>query len=310
MCNKCGNLALKHDLSIYTNKRPHLHLVHNADPTKSKTLRKKYSADCYKRFRKLKGAVNKLIIKHDALELTSKVLGNIKDVDNNEVGIKNFLDFKDDVEKVQQFMDWLEKAEDLGILEVFEREGRSVVSRNEWQNKYIKAGYIKGIKHADAAMRKLGLEVPDDEDMGLTLAKPIHADKLGLLYVRNFRQLSGITAEMDKQISVILAESIANGLGPYEVARKINDRIDKIGITRARTLARTEIIRAHAEATLNRFEEYGIKEIVAKTEFSTAGDNKVCEICASLEGRTFTIAEARGLIPRHPNCRCCWLPFI
>src|SRR5690606_28972829 len=40
----------------------------------------------------------------------------------------------------------------------------------------------------------------------------------------------------------------------------------------------------------------------------TAGDDSVCELCGSLEGVIFTVEEARGLLPRHPNCRCAWIP--
>jgi hypothetical protein len=40
----------------------------------------------------------------------------------------------------------------------------------------------------------------------------------------------------------------------------------------------------------------------------TAGDDRVCDECDSLEGLTFTIEEARRLIPVHPNCRCVFVP--
>lgn len=33
-----------------------------------------------------------------------------------------------------------------------------------------------------------------------------------------------------------------------------------------------------------------------------------CPLCGALEGTVMTVAEARGLIPRHANCRCTWLP--
>lgn len=36
----------------------------------------------------------------------------------------------------------------------------------------------------------------------------------------------------------------------------------------------------------------------------TMGDDKVCKICHGYEGRSFTLAQARRLIPAHPHCRC------
>lgn len=42
----------------------------------------------------------------------------------------------------------------------------------------------------------------------------------------------------------------------------------------------------------------------------TAGDDKVCPICEALaEDGPYTLDEARGLIPRHVNCRCALIPY-
>ena len=41
----------------------------------------------------------------------------------------------------------------------------------------------------------------------------------------------------------------------------------------------------------------------------TVGDDRVCDICESYEGNTYTLAEARALIPAHPNCRCSIVPI-
>jgi hypothetical protein len=44
-------------------------------------------------------------------------------------------------------------------------------------------------------------------------------------------------------------------------------------------------------------------------EVLTAGDDDVCPICEAIaENNPYTIAEARGLIPAHPNCRCAFVP--
>lgn len=41
----------------------------------------------------------------------------------------------------------------------------------------------------------------------------------------------------------------------------------------------------------------------------TMGDDKVCIICESYEGNSYTLDEARELIPAHPNCRCSIVPL-
>jgi len=35
-----------------------------------------------------------------------------------------------------------------------------------------------------------------------------------------------------------------------------------------------------------------------------------CELCAPLDRKVFTIEQARGMIPRHPNCRCSFIPVV
>ncbi len=78
---------------------------------------------------------------------------------------------------------------------------------------------------------------------------------------------------------------------------------------RAQILARTEIIRAHAEGQLQEFENWKVLQVNVKAEWITAGDNRVCPQCADLEGSIFTIEVARGMIPLHAQCRCAWIPF-
>ena len=131
-----------------------------------------------------------------------------------------------------------------------------------------------------------------------------------MIYTRAFSDLDGITKTMDQKISRILAQGSGEGRAPLDIAKKINDRVKKIGITRSRLIARTEIISAHAEASLNAYEEAGIEGVEVEVEFTTAGDDVVCPECDVLSGKSFTIAESRGVIPVHPNCRCAWSPVV
>ena len=43
-------------------------------------------------------------------------------------------------------------------------------------------------------------------------------------------------------------------------------------------------------------------------EWSTAGDDRVCEACLPMEGVVLKLSEAHNMIPRHPNCRCSFIP--
>ncbi len=105
-----------------------------------------------------------------------------------------------------------------------------------------------------------------------------------------------------------MAQGLVDGSHPREIAKTMVEQIKSITKRRARVLARTEIIRAHAEGQLDGYEKLGISKVTGAVEWATAGDDRVCVECESMEGSLFTIEEARGLIPLHPNCRCAWLP--
>src|SRR5215470_15020018 len=139
--------------------------------------------------------------------------------------------------------------------------------------------------------------------------RPLHADRAGLIYTRAYGELEGITSTMSAQVSRTLAQGIAEGRGMRELSKTLADQVD-VGIKRARVLTRTEVINAHAEATLNSYTEAGLEGVTVNAEYTTAHDDKVCPKCAALEGRVYIIDEARGMIPRHPNCRCAWNPVV
>lgn len=263
------------------------------DRTRTTTLRKQYSADMYKRFRKLKGLIRQTVDKFDAFNIRENVEPR-----------RNF-PFVQESAKEEAFMDWLQQAEDDEILEVRQYTNGRVTSRNPWQNTYVRRGYHKGIKNADQALKQAGVDVPE-EQISQVFNKPIHADALGMLYTRNFKELQGITRAMDQQISRKLAEGFSQGYNPRKIARNINDRVDKIGITRSRTLARTEVIRAHTDATLNRYEEYGVDRV----RYLWGRGPCPSGVCPEAAAGGPYKRENAPQPPLHPNCTCSLAPVV
>lgn len=275
------------------------------DPTKTTRLRKQFAGEAAKRFRSLAGLIREAVVDEDVLAL------KINDRDEGSGLSKRAFDFSRDSKKVDEFMAWLNEMAEREILDVRDGRPKDVASEDAWTAKYIKRAYHSGIKRAAQRLKKQGAEVSDswvEEAMN----REMHADAVGTLYTRAFRELRGITDELDKQISRELAEGLSKGEHPRKIAARLSDRTSKIGKTRARVLARTETINAFSESTLNSYEEAGLDEVEGEpeAEFSTAGDSRVCPRCEGLSGRIFSLSEARGVIPVHPNCRCSWLPVI
>lgn len=314
-------------------------LVANArqpDPTRTTLIRKRWSADMTRRFKQLKRDIWKAIVIDDVFGLKESKPVTVEDliggapvvnVVQGELFPRQF-QFSTSEEKVTGFMSWLRERVNSDILEVTEMDGPSVVAHSGWQNIYIDSAYKKGLTRGEAELAKAGITVPPTPDLAsraidATFLQPIHADRVGLLYTRSFNELKGITDALDQTISRSLAEGIAEGRGPRQMARILLNRIEKTGgdltstdslgrtmraLPRARTLARTETIRAHHAATINTYRSAGVEGVVVKAEWSTAGDDRVCEECEGLEGRVYTLDQIEGMIPRHPNCRCVALP--
>ena len=294
--------------------------IHNAqlqgDPTHTKTLRDNFVKEADRRFRALKLVITQSIVDNDCFALRNSPItqaspsntkgpkwGAIKG-EYNPIPARRF-NFTRSADKVEGFMDWLEGQQNKGILQVSEAPQMGEAIDKQWQNKYIQSSYKKGIQRGRQELQQAGYSVSSIEAQGgidSAFNQPFHADRVGALYTRAFQELKGITSAMDQQISRTLADGMAQGLGPEQMARNINDRVDKIGRTRARTLARTETIRAHHEATIQEYENAGAEGVTVKAEWSTAGDTKVCPICAPLEGQEYDLKTIRGMIPRHPNC--------
>lgn len=212
--------------------------------------------------------------------------------------------FRTDASKVTSYRDWLRQQTDAGLLSVD-------VRGDPWTAKYVESSYKKGIQRAYVDVNKTRpdfYEGTQSQFLQSAFHAPEMLSKLELLNTRTFEELKGVTAAMSQQMSRTLAIGLAQGQGPVTIARQLVKDLDKITKTRALVIARTEIIHAHAEGQLDSFDRLGIEKIGVMAEWSSAGDSVVCERCDGMEGETMTVAEARGMIPLHPNCRCAWKP--
>jgi SPP1 gp7 family putative phage head morphogenesis protein len=279
------------------------------DPTGTTGLRKKFEADLVRRFSALRGQIYQFFVTNDVLGIGKQKPHRLQIRLGDAAPPAGAYAFARDPQKVQLFMQWLRQQQDQGILQIQPGASVEAAAQSAWTNTYVETSYRKGVRDAGKKLSAGGATVAESWTEGF-FNRPIHADRLGMLYTRTYSDLKGITDVMDTQISRILTEGMADGIGPMQIARKINDRVDAVGITRARTLARTEIIKAHADATLNSYREAGIEGVEVESEFTTSGDEAVCPDCEALEGKTYSLNEARGIIPVHPNCRCAWNPKV
>lgn len=140
-----------------------------------------------------------------------------------------------------------------------------------------------------------------------TLGRPVAAAKVELMSSRDFTDWEGITEAMSAKLRDILTNGLVQGQNSETIARTLAKEVD-ISRSRALAIAQTELTRCHAEGQLDSFDELGMTRLGVMAEWNTASDDRVCKLCDPLHGIVLTPEEARGLLPRHDGCRCCWIP--
>jgi SPP1 gp7 family putative phage head morphogenesis protein len=216
--------------------------------------------------------------------------------------------FTTDPDKVKAFQQWMTEQLDATLL--------SSSQEAQWRA-YIEAGYRKGAGRAfdDGKAAARGQQTLDyyagtrDEFLRSTFAQPVSVERVKLLAGRSYDDLENVTADMSTRMSRSLVDGLIQGKSPHEIAGNLSDDLD-LSRSRAETIARTEVIRAHAEGQLDSMQQLGVDAVGVQVEWLATEDGNQCEDCSDLEGTVLSVDDARGMLPRHPNCRCCWMPAL
>ena len=114
--------------------------------------------------------------------------------------------------------------------------------------------------------------------------------------------LEPLGEEAAGNIKAAIRSGIMRGKAPGVVASDIR-RVAGMPLGRALTISRTEINRAHREAT--RLNYYANSNIVKGWRRLASKDSTTCIACIALDG---TLYENEEPIDSHPNCRCAMVP--
>ena len=123
---------------------------------------------------------------------------------------------------------------------------------------------------------------------------------------KKLRPLVGLT---DRQTDSIInfrriLEEKRPDLSAAQVDKKVMVQTNKVHRRRMENIARTETARAQSIGYVQGLEDVGVEEV----EFSSSPG--ACDECVALNENKYPIAEASGIIPVHPNCRCAMLPVV
>jgi SPP1 gp7 family putative phage head morphogenesis protein len=288
------------------------------DPTRTATLRREFSARVRRLFARLKAQVVSLVSSEDAFGLRTGG-GSLASITAGPGTPTLFLTnsrfrFQSNPEKVSAFRSWLGGVTAAGLTSDEQRKLWAELAEQAFRKGAARAyddAHAKSKAKADSPAR--GGAAPAhyttrDQFLRSMFARAAAADAVRLLADRSFTDLRGVTDATSVVLSRSLSDGLSRGDSSDKIARTLASQIDSVGLDRALTIVRTETVRAHAEGQLNAMDELGVGEVGAAVEWTTAGGAKVCPRCAPLEGAVFKVSEARGMLPRHPNCMCAWRP--
>jgi SPP1 gp7 family putative phage head morphogenesis protein len=284
-------------------------LLNRYDPTGTFFIRQSYGNKVFAILKALSIAVYTTIQKEDVFGLKSLTFQKNEKI---KLPPKKAFSFETDAMKVEYFIEWLKTQ---GNKVIF--KGAKKVD-DFWGNVYIESTYRKGMKDAFNYLKKEGL-LPYQSMKGLTKKEttnfldtsfnsPYSLQPVKILQERTFDYFAKLSTDMIEDVRTVLTQGLINGDSPIVIGRALSKTIESLGRTRGQAIARTEIIRAYAESSLNTYENLGTKEVKVLAEWSTSHDDKVCPLCAAKDGLIMTVEEAHGLIPYHTLCRCAWLP--
>jgi SPP1 gp7 family putative phage head morphogenesis protein len=265
------------------------------EPTAMKGLREDFRTALTERFRALKGELRTTVgYENDALRLKQTPGPQALAGGADDIQPSRGFDFRTDAQAKDEFLDWLDRQTERGILEPIERP--QIRNGEHYTGRYIRSATERGNEFAARKLREAGYDVPDGQAEQI-FNRPLPQETLEALYTRTFDNLETVTQDMRTELRRELTQGFSQGWNPQKTAKMLNKRVD-VSIADAERLARTETMHAHNTAAQRRYEQYGVEKVVV------INHSPCPEICAPVVGgNPYKLSEVPdGGPPLHPNC--------
>lgn len=112
--------------------------------------------------------------------------------------------------------------------------------------------------------------------------------------------------QLGKNLRLGLTQSMVLGESMDKISDRIRRNIDTAEYNSLR-IARTETKRVSYVAHVDAFKDTNVSRVMYR--IANGGDHRVCSVCRGDNGKEYNLGEEPTL-PRHPNCRCVYIPIV
>lgn len=112
------------------------------------------------------------------------------------------------------------------------------------------------------------------------------------------------TSKLAETLNEELIHIVVSGKSNRDLKRVLMERFN-VSYSAADSLVRTEVAHIQTQASIKRYEDYGIQYV----EIWADKDERQCDVCGELHKTKYLVGEAVP-IPAHPRCRCCVVPVV
>lgn len=198
-----------------------------SDPTGTGPIRVKWAGTARIKWQQLRALTREMLVTNDLLQL--KAMGLLALTNPAIIGGGS---------KITSFQAWFDLALEKVVLE----------STGTWMRQYVDRAYAAG--------QAFGQQVVG---VGLVNLNAQHrTDTIAQLATI---ELQGVMEAVSQQAVRAVANGIINGQKPLDIVRAIYAIIDKVGVTRTRTMIELVTVKAYNEAVLDVYEATGVTDV-------------------------------------------------
>lgn len=203
----------------------------------------------------------------------------------------------------------------LGVVESIDKElERIAIAEGEAQSRILKhaiektgvgKAHVKPVRPAMGSIQakriKINFRVPPAGELEVLTGQPLGGKRWA-------DRLNDAVMDSEERVRDILDDGITYGVSTDTLARDLAGEIG-YSLSRAETLARTELSRVQNEAAKLSYEANS--DVLQGWQFVAAIDDRICDACLSIDAKARVYEFGEGPdIPYHPNCRCIAVPVI